>query len=94
MQVILNNIANNELNERARVLLNIGGYKEKREKDLKDLADKIAGTVIKKRKSITLEPMTSYERKIIHSKLQENSKVETHSIGEEPNRKIVVSLKK
>mgnify|MGYP001051399136 CR=1 FL=1 len=94
LQVILNNIANNELNERARVLLNIGGYKEKREKDLKDLADKIAGTVIKKRKSITLEPMTSYERKIIHSKLQENSKVETHSIGEEPNRKIVVSLKK
>lgn len=94
LQVILNNIANNELNERARVLLNIGGYKEKREKDLKDLADKIAGTVIKKRKSITLEPMSSYERKIIHSKLQENSKVETHSIGEEPNRKIVVSLKK
>lgn len=94
LQVILNNIANNELNERARVLLNIGGYKEKREKDLKDLADKIAGTVIKKRKSITLEPMTSYERKIIHSKLQENLKVETHSIGEEPNRKIVVSLKK
>ena len=94
LQVILNNIANNELNERARVLLNIGGYKEKREKDLKDLADKIAGTVIKKRKSITLEPMSSYERKIIHSKLQEKSKVETHSIGEEPNRKIVVSLKK
>lgn len=94
LQLILNNIANNDLNERIRVLLNIGGYKEKREKDLKDLADKIAGTVIKKRKSITLEPMTSYERKIIHSKLQENSKVETHSIGEEPNRKIVVSLKK
>ena len=58
------------------------------------MADKIAGTVIKKRKSITLEPMTSYERKIIHSRLQENTKVETHSIGEEPNRKIVVSLKK
>lgn len=94
LQVILNNIANNDLNERIRVLLNIGGYKEKREKDLKDLADKIAGTVIKKRKSITLEPMSSYERKIIHSKLQENPKVETHSIGEEPNRKIVVSLKK
>jgi len=94
LQVILNNVANNGLNERVRVLLNIGGYKEKREKDLKDLADKIAGTVIKKRKSITLEPMTSYERKIIHAKLQENSKVETHSIGEEPNRRIVVSLKK
>ena len=76
------------------MLLNIGGYKQKREQDLKELAEKIAGTVIRKGKSITLEPMTSYERKIIHAELQSNSKVETHSIGEEPNRKIVVSLKK
>ena len=94
LQVILNNIANKGINERVRILLNIGGYKEKREKDLKELADKIAGTVIRKRKSITLEPMSSYERKIIHSRLQENTKVETHSIGEEPNRKVVISLKK
>ncbi len=94
LQVLINTIANKDSNERVRVLLNIGGYKEKREKDLEDLAEKIAGTVIRKRKSITLEPMTSYERKIIHSKLQENSKVDTHSIGEEPNRRIVVSLKK
>ncbi|MBP3463272.1 MAG: protein jag [Clostridia bacterium] len=93
LQVILNNIANTGVTERVRILLNVGGYKEKREKDLRDLAEKIAGTVIRKRKSITLEPMTSYERKIIHSKLQENTKVETHSIGEEPNRRIVVSLK-
>lgn len=93
LQVILNNVANSGVTERIRILLNIGGYKEKREKDLRDLAEKIAGTVIRKRKSITLEPMTSYERKIIHSKLQENTKVETHSIGEEPNRRIVVSLK-
>ena len=69
LQLILNNVANNDLNERVRVLLNIGGYKQKREKDLKDLAEKIAGTVIRKRKSITLEPMSSYERKIIHSAL-------------------------
>lgn len=94
IQVILNNIANKGINERVRILLNIGGYKEKREKDLKELADKIAGTVIRKRKAITLEPMSSYERKIIHSRLQENTKVETHSIGEEPNRRIVVSLKR
>lgn len=93
LQVILNNVANRGIDVRVRILLNIGGYKEKREKDLKDLAEKIAGTVIKKKKSITLEPMTSYERKIIHSKLQGNTKVETHSIGEEPNRRIVVSLK-
>ncbi len=94
MQVLLNNVANNGMSERVRVLLNIGGYKEKREKDLRDLADKIAGSVIRKRKAITLEPMTSYERKIIHARLQENDKVETHSVGEEPNRKIVVSLKR
>ena len=94
LQNILNNIANNGTSERVRVLLNIGGYKEKREKDLQELADKKAGIVIKKRKSITLEPMTSYERKIIHSRLQNNTKVETHSIGEEPNRKVVISLKK
>lgn len=94
IQVILNNIANKGINERVRILLNIGGYKEKREKDLKELADKIAGTVIRKRKAITLEPMSSYERKIIHSRLQANTKVETHSIGEEPNRRIVVSLKR
>ena len=94
IQVILNNIANKGINERVRILLNIGGYKEKREKDLKELADKIAGTVIRKRKAITLEPMSSYERKIIHSRLQGDTKVETHSIGEEPNRRIVVSLKR
>ncbi len=94
LQQILNNIANKNTEEKIRVLLNIGGYKERREKDLQNLADKIAGTVIKTKKSITLEPMTSYERKIIHSKLQENLKVFTHSIGEEPNRRLVVSLKK
>ena len=94
LQQLLNNIANKDTDEKTRVLLNIGGYKEKREKDLQNLADKIAGTVIKTKKSITLEPMTSYERKIIHTKLQENPKVFTHSIGEEPNRRLVVSLKK
>ena len=94
LQQLLNNIANKNTEEKTKVLLNIGGYKEKREKDLQNLADKIAGTVIKTKKSITLEPMTSYERKIIHSRLQGNDKVFTHSIGEEPNRRLVVSLKK
>ena len=56
--------------------------------------EKIAKTVIKTKKSITLEPMQAYERKIIHSKLQNNEFVETRSIGEEPRRKVVVSLKR
>ena len=93
-QTILTNVACKDLNCKVKVLLNIGGYREKREKDLENLAMKIAGSVIKNRKSITLEPMSAYERKIIHLKLQDNDKVETHSVGEEPYRKVVISLKK
>ena len=94
LQTILTNVVSKDLNFKVKVLLNIGGYREKREKDLENLAMKIAGSVIKTRKSITLEPMSAYERKIIHLKLQDNDKVETHSVGEEPYRKIIVSLKK
>ena len=94
LQIILTNIASKDENCKIKVLLNIGGYREKREKDLENLAKKIAGSVIKTRKSITLEPMSAYERKIIHLNLQNNDKVQTHSIGEEPYRKVVVSLKK
>ena len=93
IQTVVSNVASRTCKEKVRVVVNIGGYREKREKDLQNLASKIAGTVIKTRKSVTLEPMPAYERKIIHTKLQENDKVKTHSIGEEPYRKIVVSLK-
>ncbi len=94
MQNILSAIAGKEINNRVRVILDIGGYKEKREKTLEELANKVARTVIRTGKSVKLEPMQAYERKIIHSKLQQNEKVETASVGEEPNRRIVVSLKK
>ena len=87
-------VAGKNIENRVRVILDIEGYKEKREKTLEDLAEKVAKTVIKTRKSVTLEPMQPYERKIIHSKLQDNDKVETKSIGEEPRRRIVISLKK
>ena len=93
-QNILSAVAGKGINNKVRVLLDIEGYKAKREKTLKELADKVARTVIRTRKSVTLEPMQAYERKIIHSHLQQNNKVETVSIGEEPNRRLVVSLKK
>ena len=93
IQNIVSNVASKSSKEKAKVVVNIGGYREKREKDLQNLAVKIAGTVIKTKKSITLEPMSAYERKIIHTKLQDNDKVKTYSVGEEPYRKIVVSLK-
>ena len=93
LQTILTTIAVKESNEKIKVELDILGYREKRKKALEDLAEKIAKSVIKTRKSITLEPMTPYERKIIHSKLQDNAKVKTSSIGEGMHRKVVVSLK-
>lgn len=94
MFAILSSIAGKGIKNRVRVILDIENYKEKREKTLEELAEKIANTVIKTKKSVTLEPMQAYERKIIHSKLQDNDKIETTSIGEEPRRRVVISLKK
>lgn len=93
-QNILSAVANKGIEQKVRVILDIEGYKAKREKALEELAEKIEKTVIKTRKSVTLEPMQAYERKIIHTKLQNSEKVETRSIGEEPRRRIVVELKR
>ena len=93
-QTILSTIASKGTESRVRVVLDIEGYKAKREKALEDLAEKLEKTVIKTKKSVTLEPMQAYERKIIHAKLQNSDKVETRSIGEEPRRRVVISLKK
>ncbi len=90
MQTLLTSIANKNNDNRVKVYLNIDNYKVKREKALEELAVKISKTVLKNNKSITLEPMNAYERKIIHRKLQDNKNIRTHSIGEEPNRRIVI----
>lgn len=94
LQIILNSIASKHLESKVRVILNIGNYKEKREKALEELADKVSKTVLKTGKSITLEPMVAYERKIIHNRLQQNSRVRTYSTGEEPYRKVVIAKNK
>lgn len=90
LQTILNSIANINIDGKVRVHLNIDNYKEKREKSLEELAIKVSKTVLRTNKSITLEPMNAYERKIIHSKLQDFNNIKTHSIGEDPNRRIVI----
>ena len=90
LQHILSLIANKHTSAKVRVLLNVDGYKEKREKTLEELALKVSKTVIRTNKSITLEPMNAFERKIIHSKLQDMTDIRTHSIGEEPHRRIVI----
>lgn len=93
IQVLLTALANKQSSQKIRVYLDIAGYREKRIKTLEDLAEKLARTVERTRKSVTLEPMSAYERKIIHTKLQNHNKVKTYSKGEEPYRKIVISLK-
>ena len=93
LQNILVAVASKGLDSRVRVILDIEDYKNKREKTLEDLAVRMEAKVIRTRKSVTLEPMKPYERKIIHSKLQGSDKVTTHSIGEEPRRRLVISLK-
>ncbi|MEE0865599.1 MAG: RNA-binding cell elongation regulator Jag/EloR [Clostridia bacterium] len=94
LQNILSAIAGKGIQNKVRVILDVQGYKEKRENTLEELAEKVAKTVVRTKKSVKLEPMKAYERKIIHSKLQQHSRVETTSIGEEPYRRIIVSLKK
>lgn len=73
-----------------RVIIDTEGYREKREETLKHLAEKTAWKVSKYGKSIKLDPMNPYERRIIHSRLQDYPNVKTHSEGEEPFRKVVV----
>ena len=92
-QTIISSIANKNSTAKIRVYLDIAGYRGRREKTLEDLAEKLARTVVRTGKSVALEPMTAYERKIIHTKLQTHSKVETISKGEEPYRKVVIKLK-
>lgn len=94
IQTLINRIGNKGLENKHRIVVDIAGYREKRIKVLEELAIKVSKTVEKNKKSITLEPMSAFERKIIHNKLQKNPKVTTHSIGKEPNRKIVIELKK
>lgn len=91
IQIVMSTIANKNVMGKVRIILDIAGYREKRKKVLEDLADKISKTVIKTGKTIMLEPMPAYERKIIHTRLQNNEKVKTFSKGEEPYRKIVIS---
>lgn len=94
IQIVMSTIANKNVMGKVRIILDITGYREKRKKVLEDLADKISKTVIKTGKTIMLEPMPAYERKIIHTRLQNNEKVKTFSKGEEPYRKIVISKNK
>ena len=93
LQTLASAIANRHSSSKIIVIVDVGNYRERREKTLEDLAEKVSERVIKTKKSVTLDPMSAYERKIIHTKLQNSDKVKTYSKGEEPHRRIVIALK-
>lgn len=90
LQRILRLLVAKKLPESPIFLLDINGYREKREAFLKELSREIADQVIKTKKSVMFQPMSSYERRIIHLELVEKSDIVTESIGEEPERRVVV----
>lgn len=92
LQYLTNRVANKMQDGYVRVKLDTEDYRRRRKQTLENLAKNIAGKVKRTRRSVFLEPMNPYERRIIHSALQSDSAVSTHSEGEEPYRRVVVTL--
>lgn len=92
LQYLANRVANKHQSGYVRVKLDTENYRARREETLKNLAKNIAHKVKRTRRPVILEPMNPYERRIIHSALQSDPAVTTHSEGEEPYRKVVVTL--
>lgn len=93
LQYLSSLVVNKESKSYIKVKIDTENYRQRRKETLENLAKNIAKKVTRTRKTCTLEPMNPYDRRIIHSALQNDKFVETHSEGEEPNRRVVVSLK-
>ena len=93
LQYLANRVANKHQDGYVRVKLDTENYRARREETLKHLAKNIAHKVKRNRRPVALEPMNPYERRIIHSALQSDPYVTTHSEGEEPYRKVVITLR-
>ena len=94
LQYLANRVANKHQDGYVRVKLDTENYRARREETLRHLAKNIAFKVKRTRRAVSLEPMNPYERRIIHAALQSDPHVTTHSEGEEPYRKVVVTLKR
>jgi len=90
LQFLTSLVVNRNNTTYKKIILDTEDYRKKREITLENLADRLAFKVEKTGRSMSLEPMNPYERRIIHSSLQKNNKVETYSVGEDPNRKVVI----
>ena len=94
IQQLTNYAVNSGRDKRVRIHVDAENYRAKREQSLESLANKVAGKVLKYRRSVTLEPMNAYERHVIHAALQDKAGVTTYSIGTEPNRRVVVAYER
>lgn len=94
LQYLVSLVVNKNVDDYIRVKVDTENYRERRKETLENLAKNIAYKVKRTRRPVSLEPMNPYERRIIHSALQNDKYVTTHSEGEEPFRKVVVTLKK
>ena len=94
LQYLVSLVINRNTEDYMKVKLDTENYRERRKETLENLAKNIASKVKRTRKTVSLEPMNPYERRIIHSALQSDPAVSTHSEGEEPYRKVVVTLKR
>jgi spoIIIJ-associated protein len=90
LQYITRLIASRELQHRANIVVDVGGYKMKRSRTLRDLAIRMADQAVQNKRVITLEPMPPYERRIIHLTLRDRTDVQTKSIGEGSSRKVTI----
>lgn len=93
LQYLASLVVNRGSENYKRVILDIENYRQKREDSLVKLANRLAERVVRYRRPVTLEPMNPYERRVIHFTLQNNKYVETYSVGEDPNRKVVIKLR-
>ena len=94
LQYLVSLVVNKNNDEYIKIKLDTENYRARRKETLENLAKNIAYKVKRTRKPVSLEPMNPYERRIIHSALQNDKYVETYSEGEEPYRKVVINLKK
>lgn len=93
IQYLTSLVVNKDTANYQRVIVDAENYRQKREKTLEQLANRLADKVIRSGRSVRLEPMNPYERKVIHAALQKNNMVTTASEGEEPNRRVVIERK-
>lgn len=94
LQQVLRLVINKQMGEFTYLLVDISGYKDRRRKELEEMAERHAQSAQKTKRVQLLVPMNSFERRIVHLTLAENKDVETESIGEEPNRRVMIRAKK